>query len=198
MKSILLDLERISDSALKTFRLFPCTAEHNIPDGECFTAPVRDSVVGTIQFNTPTLYQGTTFTDVKLRFEAGRIIEATANDTKKLNDILDTDESARYIGEFALAFNPLITKPILDILFDEKITGSFHLTPGQAYEEADNGNRSSVHWDMVMIQTSKHGGGEIYFDGALVRKDGLFVLPELEALNPENLLKAHVKNEPIS
>ena len=173
--------------SIKDIPVIPCAGEKNIPDGECFTAPVRDSVNGTIHFNTPTIYQGTTFTNIRLRFENGRIVEATADNTQRLNDILDTDEGARYIGEFSIAFNPYITKPILDILFDEKIAGSFHFTPGQAYEEADNSVRSAVHWDMVMIQTSKHGGGEMYFDGNLIRKDGRFVHPELEALNPENL-----------
>ena len=76
---------------------------------------------------------------------------------------------------------------MLDILFDEKIAGSFHFTPGKAYEEADNNNRSNIHWDMVLIQTPEYGGGEIYFDGKLIRKDGVFVLPELEGLNPKNL-----------
>jgi aminopeptidase len=165
----------------------PCTGTMNIPDGECFTAPVKDSVNGTIRFNTPTIYRGTRYSDISLRFEKGRITEASANEPEKLNEILDADEGARYTGEFALGFNPYITSPMLDILFDEKIAGSFHFTPGKAYEEADNGNRSSVHWDMVMIQTEKYGGGELYFDGTLVRKDGIFVLPELDGLNPENL-----------
>ena len=173
--------------SIKDIPVIPCAGEKNIPDGECFTAPVCESVNGTIRFNTPTIYQGTTFTDIQLRFEAGKIVEATANNTQRLNDILDTDEGARYIGEFSIAFNPYITEPMLDILFDEKIAGSFHFTPGQAYEEADNGVRSAVHWDMVMIQTPEHGGGEIFFDGDLVRKDGRFVHPALEALNPENL-----------
>ncbi|MCG9128128.1 aminopeptidase [Candidatus Poribacteria bacterium] len=174
--------------SIKDIPVIPCAGEYNIPDGECFTSPVRDSVNGMIQFNTPTIYQGTTFTDVCLHFENGKIVDATSNHTEKLNNILDTDDGARYIGEFAIAFNPYITKPLLDILFDEKIAGSFHFTPGQAYEEADNGNRSAVHWDMVMIQTPEYGGGEIYFDGKLVRKDGLFFHPELEGLNPENLI----------
>ena len=174
--------------SIKDIPIIPCAGEKNIPDGECFTAPVRDSVNGTIRFNTPTIYQGTTFTDIRLRFENGKIVEATANNTGRLNAILDTDEGARYIGEFAIAFNPYITSPMLDILFDEKIAGSFHFTPGQAYEEADNGVRSAVHWDMVMIQTPEHGGGEISFDGHLIRKDGRFVHPALEALNPENLI----------
>lgn len=160
---------------------------HNIPDGECFTAPVRDSVNGTIHFNAASIYQGTTFNDIRLRLEKGKVVDASANNTKKLNEILDADEGARYIGEFSIGFNPYITTPMLDILFDEKITGSFHFTPGNAYEDADNGNRSSIHWDMVLIQTPEYGGGEIHFDGKLIRKDGRFVLPELEGLNPENL-----------
>ena len=101
--------------------------------------------------------------------------------------ILDADEGARYVGEFAIGFNPYVTNPMLDILFDEKIAGSFHFTPGQAYEIADNGNKSNIHWDMVMRQTPQQGGGEIYFDGTLIRKDGLFVLDALKGLNPENL-----------
>lgn len=164
-----------------------CSGEHNIPDGEIYTAPVRDSVEGTITFNTPTIYQGITFTDVKLRFVQGKIVEATANNTKALNEILDSDEGARYIGEFAIGLNPHILHPMTDILFDEKIAGSFHFTPGNAYDSADNGNRSAIHWDMVQIQRPEYGGGEIWFDDVLIRKDGLFVLPELEALNPEHL-----------
>lgn len=173
--------------SIKDVPVIPCAGSHNIPDGECFTAPVRDSVNGTIHFNTRTIYQGTTFNDVRMRFENGKIVQASANNNKKLNEILDTDEGARYVGEFAIGFNPYITSPMLDILFDEKIAGSFHFTPGKAYEEADNGNRSNIHWDMVLIQTPEYGGGAIYFDGKLIRKDGKFVLPELEGLNPENL-----------
>jgi len=164
-----------------------CSGTHNIPDGECFTAPVRDSVNGTIRFSTATLYHGTAFTDIRLTFKDGCVVDATANNTRKLNEILDTDEGARFVGEFAIGFNPHITKPMLDILFDEKIAGSFHFTPGQAYEDADNGNRSAVHWDMVMIQTPEYGGGELHFDDELVRKDGRFVVPDLSGLNPEHL-----------
>lgn len=173
--------------SIKDIPVQACAGTHNIPDGECFTAPVRDSVNGTIHFNTATLYRGTTFNDVKLRFENGKVVEASANNTKKINEILDADEGARYVGEFAIGFNPYITNPMLDILFDEKICGSFHFTPGNAYDDADNGNRSNIHWDMVMIQTQEFGGGEIYFDDKLIRKDGRFVIPELEGLNPENL-----------
>jgi len=164
-----------------------CSGTHNIPDGECFTAPVRDSVNGTISFNTATIYQGTQFSDIKLTFQNGRVVEASGSDSQRLNDILDSDEGARYVGEFAIGFNPFITSPMLDILFDEKIAGSFHFTPGNAYDDADNGNRSTVHWDMVQIQTPELGGGEIRFDGHLIRKDGHFVPSQLEPLNPENL-----------
>lgn len=166
----------------------PCGGEHNIPDGECFTAPVRDSVNGHIQFNTPTIYEGTPFQDVRLEFRDGKIVNARADKTEKLNQILDTDEGARYVGEFAIGFNPHINRPMLDILFDEKMAGSFHFTPGQAYKEADNGNRSKVHWDLVMRQTPDCGGGKLFFDDELIREDGRFLPEDLQALNPENLM----------
>ena len=166
----------------------PCSGSHNIPDGEIFTCPVRDSVQGVIQYNCETLYRGTIFNNIRLVFKDGKIVEATAGaNTERLNEILDADEGARYIGEWSLAFNPYILSPMKDILFDEKIAGSFHFTPGQAYAEADNGNRSQIHWDMVCIQRPEFGGGEIWFDDVLIRKDGLFVLPELAGLNPESL-----------
>ena len=165
-----------------------CSGEHNIPDGEIFTCPVRDSVQGQIQFNAPTIYQGVAFDSIKLNFKNGKIVDASGSNTSRINEILDSDEGARFIGEFAIGFNPFILEPMRDVLFDEKIAGSFHFTPGQAYENADNGNRSQVHWDLVCIQRPEYGGGEIYFDDKLIRKDGRFVLDELKALNPENLL----------
>lgn len=167
--------------------VIPCFGTHNIPDGECFTAPIRDSVNGTITFNAPTIEHGVTHDKVCLQFKNGKITKATSSRSEQLNEVLDTDEGARFIGEFSLAFNPYILQPMKDILFDEKIAGSFHFTPGQAYEEADNGNRSEVHWDMVCIQRPEFGGGEIYFDKKLVRRDGMFVPKNLHGLNPENL-----------
>lgn len=169
-----------------------CGGEFNIPDGEVFTAPVKDSVEGQITYNAPTIYHGTSFENIRLKFSKGRIVEATAaQNTKKLNEILDSDAGARYIGEFSFGFNPHILHPMKDILFDEKIAGSFHFTPGQAYEKADNTNRSQVHWDMVNIQRKDYGGGEIRLDGKLVRKDGIFTLPALTKLNPSHLLKTN-------
>jgi len=173
--------------SIKDIPAIKCDGKLNIPDGEVFTAPVRDSVNGTIQYNAPSLYQGITFDNVRLTFKDGKIVEATANNTEAINNVFDSDEGARYIGEFAIGVNPFIREPMKDILFDEKIDGSFHFTPGQAYEVAYNGNNSSVHWDLVCIQRPEYGGGEIWFDDVLIRKDGRFVLPELEGLNPENL-----------
>jgi aminopeptidase len=164
-----------------------CKGDRNIPDGEVFSCPVKNSVNGHIQFNTPTIYSGTRFDNVRLEFNDGKIVKGTANNTKRLNEILDTDAGARYVGEFSLGFNPYIQSPMCDILFDEKIAGSMHFTPGQAYEECDNGNRSAVHWDMVLIQRPEWGGGEIWFDGELIRKNGRFLPKDLKSLNPEKL-----------
>jgi aminopeptidase len=164
-----------------------CKGDRNIPDGEVFSCPVKDSINGQIQFNTPTLYSGAKFEGVCLEFKNGKVVKATANNTRRLNEILDTDPGARYVGEFSLGLNPYILNPMCDILFDEKIAGSLHLTPGQAYDECDNGNRSAVHWDMVLIQRPDWGGGEVWFDDELIRKDGLFVPKDLKPLNPENL-----------
>ena len=174
--------------SVKGIPAIACGGDHNIPDGEVFTCPVRDSVQGHVTFNAPTIYQGTGFDGIRLEFENGKVVRAIGNPQAKLDAILDSDEGARYIGEFSLAFNPHVLHPMRDILFDEKISGSFHFTPGQAYEGADNGNRSQVHWDMVCIQRPEYGGGEIRFDGELIRKDGRFVPAELQGLNPEALL----------
>ncbi len=174
--------------SIKDIPVIPCCGDLNIPDGECFTAPVRDSVNGVIHFNAPTIYNSQSFSDIRLEFENGRIVKATANgNSDALNSILDTDEGARYVGEFAIGFNPYILEPMKDILFDEKIAGSLHFTPGRAYENADNGNRSEIHWDMVLIQRPEYGGGTIEFDGEVIRRDGQFVPEDLHALNPEAL-----------
>jgi len=174
--------------SIKGIGSIACGGEHNIPDGEVFSCPVKESVEGHVTFNAPTLNRGIAFDHVRLDFSKGRIVKATSNHTKELNEILDTDSGARFIGEFSLGFNPHILHPMRDILFDEKIAGSFHFTPGQAYEVAGNGNKSAIHWDMVCIQRKDCGGGEVWFDGKLIRKDGLFLPAALQQLNPDKLL----------
>ncbi|MFZ5826233.1 MAG: aminopeptidase [Bacillota bacterium] len=173
--------------SIKGIPAIKCSGRRNIPDGECYTAPVRDSVNGVITYNVPSVYQGFTYENIRFEFRDGKIINATANDSERINKVLDTDEGARYIGEFSFGFNPFILKPMKDTLFDEKIAGSFHFTPGQAYKIADNGNRSAIHWDLVCIQRPDYGGGEIWLDDELVRKDGLFVTADLQGMNPEAL-----------
>ncbi|MBI5711195.1 MAG: aminopeptidase [Candidatus Eisenbacteria bacterium] len=171
--------------SIKGMGVVPCEGRRNIPDGECFTAPVRDSVNGTISYNAPSLYLGTTYDHLSFTFENGRIVKATGDPQERLDQLLATDEGARHVGEFSLGFNPHILHPMKDTLFDEKIAGSLHFTPGQAYSIADNGNRSQIHWDLVLIQRPEYGGGEVWFDGELVRKDGRFVVKDLEGLNPD-------------
>ncbi|MGA3068365.1 MAG: aminopeptidase [Tepidisphaeraceae bacterium] len=173
--------------SIKNIPAICCDGKVNIPDGEVFTAPVKQSVNGIIRFNCPTIYRGTTHHDVRLEFKDGKIIRATSSDTDKLNEVLNTDPGARYVGEFAIGFNPHCIKPMKDILFDEKIAGSIHFTPGACYDEASNGNKSAIHWDLVMRQTREVGGGEIWFDKHLIRKNGRFTPPALKPLNPENL-----------
>ena len=173
--------------SIKGIPAIPCDGHMNIPDGEVYTAPVRNSVNGVIHYNTPSPHGGFVYEDVRLVFKDGKIIESTSNDTERIEKVFDTDESARYVGEFAIGVHPYITKPMGDILFDEKICGSIHFTPGSSYDDAFNGNKSALHWDLVLIQTPEYGGGEIYFDDELIRKDGCFVVPDLECLNPENL-----------
>lgn len=169
--------------SIKGIPVIECWGERNIPDGEVFTAPVRESINGQIRFNTPSRYQGTVYENIEFEFKDGKIIRATANETQKLNKLLDSDEGARYCGEWAIGVNNRIREPMLDTLFDEKIGGSIHLTPGNAYTIADNGNRSRIHWDLVLIQRPDYGGGELWFDGELVRKDGRFLPRDLQGLN---------------
>ena len=172
--------------SIKDIPVIPCTGKMNIPDGEIFTAPIKKSVNGVITYNTPSPYDGNVFHNVRLEFKDGKIIKASCDeDNEKLNEIFDRDEGARYIGEFSLGLNPKIRNPIGDILFDEKIIGSIHFTPGKAYDEADNGNSSMIHWDMVLIQREEWGGGNIYFDDVLIRENGKFVLDSLRHLNYE-------------
>ena len=170
--------------SIKGIPAVKCDGHMNIPDGEVYTAPVKDSVNGVIRYNTPSPHDGFVFTDMELTFQDGKIIKAVSNDTERCNRIFDTDDGSRYVGEFAIGVNPKVNQAMGDILFNEKIAGSIHFTPGASYDDAFNGNKSAVHWDLVLIQTPEFGGGEIWFDDVLIRKDGKFLLPELEPLNP--------------
>lgn len=173
--------------SIKGINIKKCSGHMNLPDGEIYTAPVKNSVNGRLTYNTPSIESGFKFENISFEFKDGKIVGAKANDTERINRILDTDEGARYVGEFSFGLNPYIMKPMCDTLFDEKIAGSIHFTPGNAYNDADNGNRSAQHWDLVYIQRPEYGGGEIYFDGELIRKDGRFVPEDLQCLNEENL-----------
>ena len=173
--------------SIKGMPAIKCSGQMNIPDGEIYTAPVDGSVEGTITYNTPSIMDGFTYENVSLTFKNGRIVESTSNDNERIKAVFDRDAGARGVGEFAIGVNPFVTFPMRDTLFDEKISGSFHFTPGCCYDDCSNGNKSCIHWDLVCIQTPEYGGGEMYFDDVLIRKDGRFVLPELDCLNPENL-----------
>lgn len=172
--------------SIKNIPVIKCDGKVNIPDGEVFTAPIKDSVNGKITYNTTSFYRGTLFKNISLEVKNGKIIKATDPERQaELEQIMNLDEGARYFGEFAIGLNPFILDPMNDTLFDEKIAGSIHLTPGSSYDDAFNGNKSAVHWDLVLIQRPEYGGGEIYFDGKLVRKDGKFVIPELKVLDSD-------------
>lgn len=174
--------------SIKDIPAVKCVGTHNIPDGECFTAPVRESMNGTIRFNTPSVHEGIQYDFIQLHFQKGKVVEMDAGAaTDSLRKVLSVDEGASYVGEVALGFNPFILNPMKDTLFDEKIAGSLHMALGACYEETNNGNRSSLHWDLVLIQRPEYGGGEVYFDDILIRKDGLFMLPTLQELNPDRL-----------
>ena len=173
--------------SIKGIPAVKCSGRRNIPDGEVYTAPVRDSVNGRITYNVPSKYNGKKFENISLVFKDGKIVEATANDSEAVNRVFDTDEGARYVGEFSFGLNPFIRDAMGDILFDEKIAGSIHFTPGSCYDEAPNGNNSAIHWDLVLDMSADKGGGEIYMDGVLVRKDGVFVIDELKGLNADAL-----------
>lgn len=176
--------------SIKGISAVKCSGKMNLPDGEVFTAPVKTSVNGLLSYNVPAVYQGTSFHNIRFRFENGKIVEAVAEGAnERLNEILNTDEGARYLGEFSFGVNPYLKRPMQDALFDEKIDGSLHITPGSAYDEADNGNRSAVHWDLVLVQRPELGGGSVYFDGELIRDNGRFVPKDLQVLNPEALVE---------
>ncbi len=175
--------------SIKGINVLQSCGHNNLPDGEVFTAPVKNSINGHIRFNTQAIEDGVVFSNIYLEFKDGKIIKATSDvNNDKLQKIINLDAGASYMGEFALGHNPYINHAMLDTLFDEKIAGSLHMAIGNSYDDACNTNKSCVHWDLVQIQTPEYGGGEIWFDDVLIRKDGRFVIKELEVLNPENLV----------
>lgn len=173
--------------SIKNIGAVKCAGECNVPDGEVYTAPVKTSVNGYITYNAPSVHSGVRYENIRLEFKDGKIVKATSDGKSEIEKVFDVDEGARYVGEFAIGVNPYVNKPMCDILFDEKIAGSIHFTPGCSYEDCSNGNISALHWDLVLIMTKDYGGGEIWFDDKLIRKDGLFVLDELKCLNPSEL-----------
>lgn len=167
--------------SVKDQNWIPCFGKRNIPDGELFSSPILSSVNGHITY-APSVYQGKPFDFVKLEVRDGVVVDFDSSNDEQLEEILDTDTGARQFGEFSFGLNPIIEKPMYDILFDEKIYGSNHLTLGNDYEIAPNGNESNIHWDLVCI------GADVYFDGEKIRKGRKFVTEDLQGLNPENLI----------
>lgn len=150
-----------------------CFGDNNFPDGEVFTAPIEDSIEGHIRFSFPGIYMGKEIEDIRLTFEKGKVVKAgAAKGEDLLHALLDTDEGARYIGEFAIGTNYGIKKFTKNMLFDEKIGGTIHLALGNAYGESGGKNKSVIHWDMLCDMKD---GGEIYADGELFYKDGKFL-----------------------
>lgn len=174
--------------SIKNYPAVKCYGRRNIPDGEVYAAPVPGTANGHITYNIPCDYQGFVARDVSFAFEDGVIVSSHGSEPDRIRRVLDTDAGSRRLGEFALGVNPKLTRPIYNTLFDEKMTGSLHLTPGNAYAASNNGNVSAVHWDLVLLQTAAYGGGEVWFDDVLVRKDGIFVVDALKGLNPDQLV----------
>jgi aminopeptidase len=174
--------------SIKNMPSIKCSGECNIPDGEIYSAPIKHSVNGHILFNIPVIEHGVEFNNIKLIFKDGKIIDFDCNNKEKFKEILDTDEGSRYLGEFAFGLNPYCKEPIKDILFDEKMTSSIHLAIGSSYDDCNNGNKSSIHLDLIQSHKKELGGGKIYFDCTLIYENGKFILPNLVALNSENLL----------
>ena len=152
----------------------PCVGEHNMPDGEFFTGPVEDSVNGDIRFSFPASYGGRTVSGVCLRFEDGKVVEATAEQGEDfLHEMLDADDGARRLGELGIGTNFGIATGTKEILLDEKIGGTVHMAVGMSYPETGGQNSSAVHWDMVC---DLREGGSITVDGEELQRDGRFLV----------------------
>ena len=158
-----------------------CCGKQNMPDGEVFTAPQKNGVNGFITFNTPSMYMNKSFNWIKLWFENGKVVKTDSDNKKDLDEILNTDEGAKYVGEFSFGTNKNIQNPAKSILFDEKIGGSNHMALGKCYEEAPNGNDSAIHWDMIIRH--KEAKGKVYMDGELFQENGVWVHPDMQKFN---------------
>ena len=158
----------------------PCVGEHNMPDGEFFTGPVEDSVEGEVAFSFPTTYAGREVGGVVLRFEGGKVVDASAQQGEAfLHEMLDTDDGARRLGELGIGTNYGITTGTKEILLDEKIGGTVHMAVGMSYPETGGSNDSAVHWDMIC---DLRDGGSITVDGTEIQRDGRF--PSRPAARP--------------
>lgn len=167
-----------------------CSGKINLPDGEVFIAPTINSANGEIEFNVPSRYQGSSFEKIKLFFQDGRVVNySSQTNYEKLAEILESDEGNKYIGEFAIGTNPNINRPRSNILFDEKMLGSFHIALGNSHSLSDNGNKASIHWDMVNVLTENYGGGRIILDDEVIQENGIFVHHDLKELNSKVLSK---------
>lgn len=151
-----------------------CSGKENFPDGEVFTGPVEDKTEGHVRFTYPAVHGGNEVTNVQLWFEQGRIVKATADKGEDyLLEMLDRDEGARILGEFAIGTNPGIQTFTRNTLFDEKIQGTVHMAVGMSYPESGGTNESQIHWDMVCDMRE---GGKLYADGNLIYENGVFVI----------------------
>ena len=152
----------------------PCSGHHNMPDGEFFTGPVEDSVEGEVSFSVPATYGGREVSGVRFRFEAGKVVDATAERGEEfLIEMLDSDDGARRLGELGIGTNYGIANGTKEILLDEKIGGTVHMAVGASYPETGGDNSSAVHWDMVC---DLRQGGAITVDGKELQRDGQFVV----------------------
>lgn len=155
-------------------KFIPCDGRHNMPDGEFFTGPVEDSVEGEVSFHLPATIGGREVAGVRLRFEAGKAVEASAERGEEfLHELLDTDEGARRLGELGIGTNYAIDRGTREVLLDEKVGGTVHMAVGRSYPESGGVNESAVHTDLVC---DLRRGGKLIVDGEVMQEDGKFVV----------------------
>lgn len=161
-----------------------CCGKWNLPDGEVYTAPEKYSMNGVIHFNLETFFRNKTYKDIWVKVKNGKIIDSKCNLDKEFTQILNSDEGSRYFGEFAFGLNPYIKKNYNDNLFNEKMIKTIHFAIGEPHYNTDNGNRSIMHWDLI-IDMQK--GGKIFFDDVLIQENGVFIDKRLLDLNYDKI-----------